>query len=877
MRWWSRFWRRNKLDRDLSRELQFHIEERISALASTGLSEKEARRQVRQEFGGIEQVKEECRDARGFSLLETTLQEVRYAFRGMRRSPLFTFVALAALALTTGTVSTVLTLTNTFFLRRLPVDRPEQLVAVTPTRRHGTILGWLSYPDYVHFRDHTKTLQGLAAHYSSAPLFVSVNNKAKEINGAVVSGNFFPLLGLQPVVGRFFRPDEDSVPDRDPVAVLAYDFWQSWFDSSPQALGTTIKINGTPFTVIGVAPKSFPGMLEVPSEVFLPTMMLRVGYRGCDALRDETCTPLSMIGRLAPGVGLNNAKAEMATLVPPSWAEASEGDNTGAAVFSARGADNHNHESYARFVKLLFLAAGVLFAVCCANLAGLLTARAAAREREFAIRASLGAARFRLVRQLITESVLLALIGGVLGTLVSAALTHAIRSMFYSVDAEGHPIYYNFSPDPLVILAVLAISVSIGLLFGLIPAIQSSRRGPAESLKGHASTLSPRSRLAHSLVGTQAAFAVTLLITAGLLVTSTRILARGISFEPSHVALMRLRPGLLDYPPPKAQRFLRSVIQKIESVPGVESASMIGTGVVLLGGQAEVALPEARDPKRETLSADYGDIGPFYFTTLRTPVVRGREFDDRDVLNSPSVAIVNQTLARRLWPSREALNAMILVNGHPHRVVGVVQDAGLETRAYRREPYVYVPYWQNAAAVDARLCIRVHGDPAAMLSLLTREVHRMDPNVPIAETITLPIQLNGAFQPLRMSATFISYIAALSVLLCAIGIYGTLAFAVSRRTKEIGIRMALGAEAGEVRAMVVREELFVILLATVAGIGLAAMGERLIRHLLLGSASADVFFYSGAALLVVLTAVLACWIPARRAASVEPLAALRQD
>jgi len=340
---------------------------------------------------------------------------------------------------------------------------------------------------------------------------------------------------------------------------------------------------------------------------------------------------------------------------------------------------------------------------------------------------------------------------------------------------------------------------------------------------------------------------------------------------------MRLRPGLLDYPPPKAQRFLRSVIQKIESVPGVESASMIGTGVVLLGGQAEVALPEARDPKRETLSADYGDIGPFYFTTLRTPVVRGREFDDRDVLNSPSVAIVNQTLARRLWPSREALNAMILVNGHPHRVVGVVQDAGLETRAYRREPYVYVPYWQNAAAVDARLCIRVHGDPAAMLSLLTREVHRMDPNVPIAETITLPIQLNGAFQPLRMSATFISYIAALSVLLCAIGIYGTLAFAVSRRTKEIGIRMALGAEAGEVRAMVVREELFVILLATVAGIGLAAMGERLIRHLLLGSASADVFFYSGAALLVVLTAVLACWIPARRAASVEPLAALRQD
>jgi hypothetical protein len=304
---------------------------------------------------------------------------------------------------------------------------------------------------------------------------------------------------------------------------------------------------------------------------------------------------------------------------------------------------------------------------------------------------------------------------------------------------------------------------------------------------------------------------------------------------------------------------------------------MIGTGVVLLGGQAEVALPEARDPMREAVGADYSDIGPSYFATLRTPVLRGREFDSRDTLNSPSVAIVNQTLARRLWPSGEALDAVILVNGHPHRVVGLVQDAGLETRAYQRKPFVYVPYWQNAKALDARLCVRVHGDPAAMLSLLTREVHHIDPNVPIAETITLPVQLNGAFQPLRMTATFISYIAALSMLLCAIGIYGTLAFAVSRRTKEIGIRMALGAQAREVRAMIVREELIVILVAIVAGIALAAVAERLIQHLLLGSTSADTFFYGGAAALVVCIGLFSSWIPARRAAAVDPVIALRED
>ncbi|HEY3936400.1 MAG TPA: FtsX-like permease family protein [Bryobacteraceae bacterium] len=276
-------------------------------------------------------------------------------------------------------------------------------------------------------------------------------------------------------------------------------------------------------------------------------------------------------------------------------------------------------------------------------------------------------------------------------------------------------------------------------------------------------------------------------------------------------------------------------------------------------------------------SRQHGDIGPRYFATLRTPVLRGREFDVRDDLDSPRVAIVNQTLAQRLWPHENAIGEILLVNSKAYRVIGLVEDVRLQTRAYHPEPYVYVPYWQNPLAVDARLCVRVHGDPAAMLSSLVREVHRVDPDVPIAEIITLPLQLNGAFQPLRLSATFVSYVAGLAVLLSAMGVYGTLAFAVSRRTKEIGIRMALGAKAREIRAMIVWEEISLILVAILAGLLLATVGQRLVRHLLLGAAPGDMFFYAAAALLVLLTGLFACWIPARRAARVEPMVALRED
>jgi len=679
------------------------------------------------------------------------------------------------------------------------------------------------------------------------------------------------MLGVQPSLGRFFHDTEDQVPDRDRVAVLGHNLWRTWFASSSDAIGASVRINGENFTVIGVAPATFVGVTTNPVEIYIPTMMLRVGYRWCDDSLATDCTILAMMGRVAPRRTLSDAAAELPTLIPASWFRAPKGENSGIAVSRPKGA--WSSDSEVRLVRILGAVAVVLLLVCCANLAGLLTAQSAARAGEFSIRMSLGAASSRVIRQFMTESLVLALVGGIAGVLLSQVFVGVLRAMFYSIDIEGHPLYFDFSLTPAIVLSAIAASVAAGCLFSIIPAVRVVRRRGVGDLKQRTATT--RWSSGAWLLGAQAAVAVALVAVAGLLTASTRMMLAGTDFETSHVALMRVRPRLVKYPPDRAQRFQREAVQRLASVPGVESVSMVGGGLVLHGGGAVVSLPGWDADRR--MNVRYNEVGPRYFETLRTPLVAGREFDDRDSLQSPRVAFVNETLARRLWPDGRAIGAPILVKNTPHQIVGVVKDVPLQTRTEAVEPWIYVPFWQNPQQVDSRLAIRVAGDPAAMLPALIREVNRVDPDVPIAETITLPLQMAGLIRPLRISATFIGYAAALAVLLTAIGLYGTLAFAVSRRTKEIGIRMALGAARARVLRLIVREGMTVVMLGAMAGLVLAAAGSRLVTHLLHGSASADWLFYAAAALLVSLVGLSASWMPARRAAAVEPLVALRHE
>jgi len=876
--------RRGTIERELDDELRFHLERSIEKGVRAGLTPDEAARRARLALGGMDQVKEAHRDARGIALLDTIVQDVRYGARAMRRAPVFAITAVATLALSTAALATVLTLADTLLYRRLPVERPGELVDVAAIRRLGTtpllssneaarlqVLGPVSYPDYLAFRDGARTLTGLAAHYPTAPLFVSLDGDGHEINGAVVSANFFSVLGLRPSVGRFFHDDEDRVPDRDRVAVISSNFWRTWLSASPSAIGSRLRINSADFTIVGVAPPTFSGMTSSPIEVYIPTMMLRVGYRWCEDALAIDCTALQMIGRLAPGRTQADAAAELPTLMPAAWAHAPRGENSGVAVTQPRGLSTDDEEP--RLVALLAAVAIVLLLVCCANLAGLVSAQSAARTHEFGIRLSLGAAPRRIVRQLTTESALLSLAGGVAGVLLSRAFTGALAAMFFAVDDEGHPLQYGFSQTPAIVIATIGVALAAGVVFSLVPAIRIGRRPAGVQLAERAPT--SRWSSAAWLLGAQAAVAVAMVAVAALLAASARTMLAGRNFDASHVALIRVRPRLVKYSPERAQRFQRELVRRLEAVPGVESVSMVGIGSVLGGSSIGVALP-AWDADRR-MTAGYNEVGPRYFETLQTPLLAGREFDEHDSIESPRVALVNETLAARLWPNLGALGATIVVGSVPRRVVGVVKDLSLRSRTQAVQPWVYAPFWQNPAQIDSRLAIRTAGDPAAVLPAIARQVNRLDPDVPIAETITLPGRIAALMRPVRVSATFVGYTAVLAVVLTAIGLYGSLAFAVARRTKEIGIRMALGAPRGRVLGLVVREGMTVVAAGVAIGLALALAAARLVQHLLYGSAESDWVFYASAAAVVAVVGLIASLLPARRAAAVEPLVALQCD
>jgi predicted permease len=603
--------------------------------------------------------------------------------------------------------------------------------------------------------------------------------------------------------------------------------------------------------------------------IYMPTTMLGVAYRWCDNSLAATCTILDMIGRLAPGRTAAESAAEMTTLRPQAWLHAPKGENSGIVVQPAT--DMTRDQAQLQLVRILIGVAVVLLLVCCANLAGLLTAQGAARSREFSIRQSLGAGRARVIRQFMTESLMLALAGGFGGVLVSRGFIAVIAAIFYAVDSEGHPRYFDFSLTPAVAIATMVAAVAAGCLFSVLPAFRTARAGGG--LSERLST--GRWSSGRWLLGVQVAIAVALVAVSALLTTSARLAVNGATFESSHVALMRLRPRLVKYTPARAQQFQRDVVQRLLAIPGVQSVSMVGIGAVLGGAATNVGPPTSAADQR--VRAGYNEIGPRYFETLRTPIVSGREFDDHDTAQSPRVVIVNETLARLLWPNGSPIGATIVARNLVQQVVGVVPDARVGSRTEAAEPFVYAPFWQNPQQVDSRLAIRVAGDPAAMLPALMRAVNSVDPNVPIAEIHTLPLQLAAWMRPVRLTATFVAYSAGLAVLLTAIGLYGTLAFAVSRRTREIGIRIALGAARSRVVGLIVRDGMSVVLAGALVGVGLAATGSQLVAHLLYGSASADRLFYVGGAVAVALVGLAASLMPARRAAAVEPLVALRHD
>src|SRR5262245_1429802 len=868
-----------RADRELDDEVETHLHMLTVRYVRQGMTEAEAARAARRQFGNVTLLQEANREMRGIRPIETLLQDVRYGLRNLRKNPGFTTAAVLSLALGIGANVTIFSFVDALSLRALPDRGPVRLVTLE-ARRNGGWNAYYAYPAYVHYRDHSKSFEALATHYSTAPLNLVINGDARMANGAVVSANYFSMLGIEPRLGRFFLPEEDAVPDRNPVVVISYRMWQDHFGADPAVLGKDLSLNGAACKIIGVAPSDFPGVLAgFPNEFWLPTMMLGLGYRCSDALTNAQCKPLQLLGRLAPGRTLADVEAELNLLAQQLAATFPTEQGRVISLRPALGVRMIEREAYAYQMQLLMTVTGLLLLIACANVAGLLLARGAARRKEIAVRLCIGAERGRLIRQFLTESLLLALAGGGLGLLLSR-WARDLLATFYNT---SNNVQYDLSLSSRALVYALALTLFTGLLSGLLPAFQATRHNLTRALKDDGASQRPRrQRLRSALVIGQVALSLALLTGAALLVRSESHIREGSNFDPLHVAAIRLRPRLLNYGPEQAQAFTREVSRRLEATPGVQSVSLgSGAGLAWLsGGAVRVRLPEeAAQRAEEQLQVEDQEIAPSFYKTLKIPLIEGREFNEGDRPGAQRVVIINETLARRMWPQAEALERTLLLNDQPYLVVGVSLDAQLYNAFDGPQPFLYLPYWQNniSPQIDARLLIRVAGDPETMLPSLRRVIASVDPQVPLDEVMPLTRQINTKFKAVMLTSAVLTWAGALAFFLSMLGLYGVLAFAVGARTREIGIRMALGAERRDVLRLVITQGLRLALAGVGIGFLAAYAATRLMNSLLYGVSPTDPLTFAVVALLLIVVALLACWIPARRATKVDPIIALRCD
>ncbi|HEV8369181.1 MAG TPA: ABC transporter permease [Pyrinomonadaceae bacterium] len=806
--------------------------------------------------------------------MQIVIRDLRYASRRLWKLPIFTSIAMLTLALGIGANLTIFSFVDTMFFRPLPVRDPYHLVNVG----HGVDRGF-AYPKYAYLRDHNHSLESLAAHYSTAPIQFSRSNEESEtVNGAVVSANYFTTLGINPIKGRFFTVEEDSVPDRDHVVVISHEMWRSHFARESSVVGKQIQLNGSAFTIVGVAPQEFVGVSPgYPNDLWIPTMMIRLGYRFCDAFSDFECGPINAIGRLNSDHSVESAQAELSTLSEQWNLSNPTIKNREITVDPALGVRAMDRPALSYQLKLMMTMTGVLLVIACANVAGLLLTAGTARRKEISVRLCLGAGRFRLVRQFLTESLLLTLGGGALGVLLSLWAKSVL--LLYYTKTESYRTEYDLSLNPRTFIYALIVTIAAGLLFGLLPALQSSKQDLVKAIKDESSSQTRAQQPGrNALVIIQVALSIGLLVSAGLIVRSVVNIRKGQNFDPQNVVVMRLRPRLRDYAPEKAQSFTKEVLTRLRVMPGVEAVSLSKTTLVWPGsGDVRVRRPEQSFSRKEDqLLVHLHEIAPGLFQTLKLPLIQGRDFDERDSAESPNVVIVNETLTKLFWPNETSLERTLMLDDQSYRVVGVVKDAQFRNAAEGPSPFLYLPYWHNRDQVDATITARVAGDEDKWLPILKREIARIDSNVPI-ESITMSKQVNAQFKRVLLTTAVLIASGVIALFLSLIGLYAALSFAVTQRTREIGIRLALGAQISDMLWLVVGQGLRLVITGVVVGLLMTFVTTRLLRSLLYGVSATDPLTFSMIAVVVFVVGLLACYLPAQRATKVDPLVALRYE
>ena len=896
--------RRRAEESALDDELRFHFDQHVEKLIRSGLSLAEARRHARLLLGGSDQIKEEYRDSSGVRFLETLWQDLRFGLRMLRKSPGFTAVAVLTLALGIGANTAIFSFVNAMVIRPLPVERPSELAFLVPTDRQSGSLGF-SYPLFEAVRDQNRTLAGVFV-TARGLMNVSVDGQAELApgGGQYVSSSYFSTLGVEAIFGRTFTAAEDKVPGQNPVAVISYGYWRRRFALSPSTVGKTIYLNGIPFTIIGVTgPRFFGIVVGHPPDITVPMTMYPLLNPGGMALNDPDSWWLTPMARLKPGISTEQTTADLSAILE-HYLEA-QGPATGfkAKSLSMRlepGAWGLSIRSKGlRFATLLMTLVGLVLLIACTNVANLLLARGAARQKEIAVRVSIGAGRGRLIRQLVTESLLLALMGGVMGFLFASWGAQGLLKL-----APQQVSSVNLSPDIHVFVFTGVTALLAGLLFGLVPAWRVTRISLVQGLQGgvrQGANDSHRNRLGNGLVVSQVMLSTALLFLAGLFTRSLQeLLSVDLGFRPERVVMFSLDPSLVGYQGSRLVGLYKNLLVHAEAVPGVTSASLSRGGLVShesWGGG--VYVPGYVPQPGEFMESRFNPVGPNFFQTAGIPILLGRDFRNQDNENAPKVAIVNETFARHFFGQQNgvqrALGQMLGLGinqtstGLPHgwqnlgqfEIVGVAKDSKQRTLSESPVSVVYFPFWQAdlppSLIGQMTLEVRSAGEPRGTTKAVRQELLAVEKNLPISGVKTLTEQVQESLEGERFFARLVSSFGLLALLLASVGLYGLIAYSTVRRTSEIGIRVALGAHQSEVFALVIGGTLRLTALGVVIGMALAIAAGHAVSSMLYGVSAADPLTILGASLLMFGAATLAGFLPARRAMRVDPMVALRYE
>lgn len=876
--------RRERNVQRLDDEIQFHIDQQIAENRAAGMSPEEARYAAMRSFGNPTVLKEETRETWGWTWPEQMAQDLRYGARALAKNPGFTMVAVLAVALGIGVNTGIFSVLNGVALKLLPVPRADEIVGVDQ-QFHGRVRrkvhgepGLFSYSEYRDYRANNHVLSGLLAY---APFLEATlaGDSPQQLAGAETSCNFFAVLGERPALGRTFVEEDCRAPGASPVVVLGDELWRSRFGADPLIVGKSVSLNRAKFVVIGIAAPGFLGLDPWPSAFWAPITMQKALEPDTDLLSEDNTGWLALLGRMRPGVTLAEVRADLGVIAARTDQQY-PGRTTTLAVHRATFLGRPEERKAVFGIGALVLASvGLVLLIACANVANLLLARASTRQREIAIRLSIGGSRWRIIRQLLTESLLLAFLGGTLGSLVAFWSVEGVARLVLAHLPHGAPrLEWNVSPDLRVWGYALALTAFTGIVFGLAPALHASNQDLSTALKGDGGRFIGKAAsggaLRSALVGVQVAVCMMLLIAAGLLIRSLYLAQTGDpGFQMKGITQAQFNLPSQGYSPEKAQAFQSELISRVEGLPGVDgveqaqvtplSHEFLGTGLTPAG-------------ETESRQFEFNVVSPGFFTMLGMPVVRGRTFTAAEARSEAPVLLISESTARQLWPGQDAIRKTLSNGkGKEYQVVGVVKDSQVSHLGYSDGLFFYRP---AGPAEQDQLQLLVHskGGDAATANGIRAAARALDGNL-MVDVTKLADNLEAWRTPSRIVAALSFVLGILALLLASIGVHGVVSYGVSQRIREIGIRMTLGASGRDVMSLAVRQALRPVVIGALVGVIGCAAVSQVLSDALYGLGAHDPIAFVGVPLLLLGVALLASYIPARRASRVDPITALRYE